>query len=72
MDFFGQNLKKNVQNKKNELDNRILLIWNSLGTKFQLKLTTLYAWTKLTQKGHFSSKKEKTENHHKFDIFNLV
>ena len=33
----------------------------SLGTKFQLKLTILIliVWTKLTQKGHFRSKKGK-------------
>ena len=46
-------------------NNQILYIQNSLGTKFQLKLTILNFWTKLTQKGYFHSKKEeKNENHH--------
>ena len=35
-----------------------------VGTKFQLKLTILNFWTKLTQKSHFQSKKENNENHH--------
>ena len=29
-----------------------------VGTKFQLKLTILSFWTKLTRKGYFQSKKE--------------
>ena len=31
---------------------------------YQLKLTILNIWTKLTQKGYFQSKKEENENHH--------
>ena len=40
-------------------NNQILYTQNSLGTKYQLKLTILNSWTKLTQKGYFHSKKEK-------------
>ena len=34
----------------------ILYIWNSLGTKFQLKLTILILWTKFAQIRYFWSK----------------
>ena len=57
--FFGQNLQKRSKIEKSEHHHRILNIQNSLGTKFQLKLTILNFWTKLTQKGYFQSKKEK-------------
>ena len=39
--YFGQALQKKVQNRKSEYHHRILPIQNSLGTKFQLKLTIL-------------------------------
>ena len=45
-------------------NNQISYIQNSLGTKFQLKLTILNFWTKLTQKGYFHSKKEKKNENH--------
>ena len=38
--------------------------------QFQLKLTILNFWTKLTQKGYFQSKKENNENHHQ--ILNML
>ena len=32
-------------------------------SKFQVKLTILIFWTKLTEKGYFHNKKEENENH---------
>ena len=43
--FFGQNFGPK---QKKENHHRILDIRNSLGTKFQLSLTILNFWTKLT------------------------
>ena len=51
--LFGPNLHKKVfpvKNRKSEHHHGILHIWNSLGTKFQLKLIILSFWTKFTQK----------------------
>ena len=59
--FFQPNLAKKgfeVNNRKSEHYHRILQIWISLGTKFQLKLITLIFWTKFTQKRYFLSKTE--------------
>ena len=53
-------------------NNQILYIQNSLGTKFQLKLTILNFWTKLTQKGYFHSKKEKKMKIIKFYISEIA
>ena len=58
MDFFEETCKK-VEKKKREHHHRILHIRNILGTKFQLKLTILSIWTRLTRKGYFKSKKKK-------------
>ena len=54
--FFGSDLPKKVvplENRKSEYHHRILHIWISLGTKFQLKLIILSFWTKFTQKKVF-------------------
>ena len=56
--FFGQNLQKRSKTKKKEHHHRISHIQNSLGTKFQLKLTILDFWTKLSQKRYFQPKEE--------------
>ena len=53
--FFGENLQKGFKTKKSEHNNRVLHIRNSLGTKFELKLTISIFYTKLTQKGYFWS-----------------
>ena len=58
MDFFEETCKK-VEKKKREHHHRILHIRNILGTKFQLKVTILSIWTRLTRKGYFKSKKKK-------------
>ena len=42
------------------------------GTKFQLKLTILNFWTKLTRKKYFQLEKEKIEITMEFYIFELV
>ena len=55
--FFGQNLQKMCKTEK-EHHHRNLYISNKLDTEFQLKLTILTFWTKLTQKKYFQSKKE--------------
>ena len=51
--FFRENLQKGFKTKKSEHNNRVLHIRNSLGTKFELKLTISIFYTKLTQKGYF-------------------
>ena len=51
-EFFGQNLLKKNRNRKSEYHHRILHIRVSLDTKFQVKLTILTFWTKLTKKGY--------------------
>ena len=62
-EFFGENLQKGLKQKKKEHHHRILHTRKCLGSKFQLKLTNLSFWTKLTRKGYSQSKKEKNENH---------
>ena len=60
--FFGQNL--HVKNRKSKHYHWILNIRVSLGTKFQLKLTTiLIFWTRFALKRHFCSKVKKSEHH---------
>ena len=49
-EFFQQKVPKKGLNRKSERHHQILHILNSLGTKFQLKLETLYFLAKLTQK----------------------
>ena len=59
--FFGSNLPKKVfpvNNRKSEYHHRILGIWISLGTKFQLKLIILSFWSKVIQKRYFQLKTE--------------
>ena len=56
--FFGQIFLTKIQNRKSEHHHRILHIKNSLGTKFQLKLTIFSFWAKLNKKGYFRSQKE--------------
>ena len=49
--FFRSNLPKKVfpvENKKSEHHHRVLDIWISLATKFQIRLTILNFWTKFT------------------------
>ena len=58
MSFLEKLAKKGLKNHY-----PILSIWNKLGTKFQLKLTILNFWTKLTQKGYSQSKKENKKHH---------
>ena len=58
--------------EKGEHHHWILHIWFSLGTKFQLKLTTLIFWTKVAQKGYFRSKTEKVDSAIEFYVFELV
>ena len=53
-------------------NNQISYIQNSLGTKFQLKLTILNFWTKLTQNRYFHSKKEKKMKIIKFYISEIA
>ena len=62
MNFFDKTCKKGLKQNKWTLP-WIFQIRNSLGIKFQLKLTNLNFWTKLTQKRYFWSKKEKKQNH---------
>ena len=57
--FFGSNLPKKVfpvENTKSEHHHRILHIWISVSTKFQLKLIILSFWNKFTPKRYFQSK----------------
>ena len=46
--LFGQNFQKKGVKQKSEHDHQILHIQNSSITKFQIKLTILNFWTKLT------------------------
>ena len=57
-------MQKTNKNRTSESHHQILHIQNSLGIKFQLKLTILNLLTKLTQQEYIQSKKEKIENHH--------
>ena len=59
--FFQQKLPKKGLNRKSERHYQILHIENTLGTKFQLKLTFLNFLIKLIQKGISDLK---NENHH--------
>ena len=52
----GKSLKQKKKTKKKH-HNQILHIQYRLGTKFQLQLTVLNFWTKLTQSRSFQSKK---------------
>ena len=70
MDFSGKTCKNRSRTEKSEYHHRILHVRNSLGTRFQLKLTILNFWTKLTQKGYLKSKKMKINI--EFYIFELV
>ena len=73
--FSGPNLpKKGISDWKQKkwTSHWILLIWISLGTKFQLKLAILIFWIKFTQKGYFWSKIEKVKTITEFCIFELI
>ena len=61
---FEQHLQVKAYKRKCEDHHRNLRILNSLGSKFQVRLTNLNSWNKLTQQRYFRSKKEKSENHH--------
>ena len=52
-EVFGQNLQNKVERRKSEQNHQILHIQNSLGTKFQVKVTIMNFWIKLTQKRYF-------------------
>ena len=60
-EFFQQKVPKKGLNRKSERHHQILHIQNTLGTKFQLKLTFLNFLIKLIQKGISDLK---NENHH--------
>ena len=62
--IFQQNLQKKNKNRVSEHHHQVLHLQNSLGIKFQLKLTILNLWTRLTQQVFIESKKEQIENHH--------
>ena len=72
--FFGTNLPKmgisRVKQKK-WITYWILRIQISLGTKFQLKLTTLVFWTKFSKKMCFWSKTKKKDINIKFYVPNF-
>ena len=70
MDFFSQNLQKRV-NRASEYHHQILHIRNILGIKFQIELTILSFWTKLTQKRYFRSKTEEVNFTIELCIFGL-
>ena len=61
--FFQKNLEKGL--KQNKWTSQNLYIRNSMGIKFQLKLTILIFWTKLTQKGISNLNRTKDKNHHR-------
>ena len=64
MEILHKTCRKGLKQKSEHL-HRTLHIQNSLVPKFQLQLTILNFWTKLTKKGYFRSKREKNnENHH--------
>ena len=46
--IFQENLQKKNKNRISEHHHQVLHIQNSLGIKFQLKLTILNLWTRLT------------------------
>ena len=54
IDILDETSKKRSKTEKGfDCDHQILHILNSLGSKFQLRLTTLIVWIKFTQKGYF-------------------
>ena len=57
--FKNLDSKKSSKTEKSEHHHRVIHFWNSLGAKFQLKLTTSNIWAKLTQKWYFWCKNEK-------------
>ena len=58
IDILDETSKKRSKTEKEfDGDHQILHILNSLGSKFQLRLTTLIVWIKFTQKGYSQSKK---------------
>ena len=60
MNFLDRACKKVVYNKKIEYNHQILHIQNSLGAKFQLKLTIFKFWIEVIKKGFISDlQKEK-------------
>ena len=61
--FFGQNFQKISTTEFGLHQRQILHVRNSLGTKFQVKLTVLKFWSKITQKEHFRSKKQEKNLH---------
>ena len=65
-------MQKTNKNRTREHHHQILHIQNSLGIKFQLKLTILNVWTKLIQQEYIQSKKEKLKITIEFCIFELV
>ena len=67
MNFWTKlNQKENFQSKKEETENhnQILLIWISLGFKFQLQQTILIFWNKFPAKRIHPGKNRKNEHHH--------
>ena len=56
--FFWTKLAKKMSKTEKKNITIEFYIFESLGTKFLLKLTILNFWTKLTEKGYFQSKKE--------------
>ena len=72
--LFRQNMPEKGLKQKSKHHHRILDIRNSISTKFQLILTILNFWTKLTQKGYLQPKKvkQKTKITIEFYIFELV
>ena len=75
MIFFGPNLSKKlfpVENRKNEHHHKILHIFISLGTKFQLKLIILSFWIKFTQKRYFQLKTEQAVQGPQAFAFSIV
>ena len=64
MDFLDKISKKSSKTEKVKITTKFYIFKIVLGNKFQLKLTILNFWTKLTQKGYFLFKRVKNENHH--------
>ena len=58
IDILDETSKKRSKTEKEfDGDHPIFHILNSLGSNFQLRLTTLIVWIKFTQKGYSQSKK---------------
>ena len=60
-----------VKNTENVHHHRMLHIYISLGTKFQLKLIILFFWIKFDQKGYFQKYRQKSSPS-EFCIFKLA